>query len=315
MRTVMDHFSKHWPPLHKLWESTQKPLHSESHNAELWQHQQFALFSLGISQEETLRYLYHERPDLDTFRNWLLDRSKRDADYSSEPQHEDVLTPEDIDFWNRRGYVVVKNAITPGQCAETRNAIWNFLKARPDDPDSWYRTHEEQRGLMLLFADHPALHANRESARIRRAYEQLYNTKDIFKVVDKVSFNPPETNGFHFAGSALHWDASLTLPVPDEFQGLLYLTDCDAHEGAFHCVAGFHREIGAWLDSLPPGADPRALAPEVLKPVAVPGKAGDFVIWHQALPHCATPNRGTTPRMVQYLTWLPLKREKSSVWK
>src|ERR1700722_17616810 len=29
--------------------------------------------------------------------------------------------------------------------------------------------------------------------------------------------------------------------------------------------------------------------------------AGDLVIWHQALPHSASPNRGTRPRMVQYV--------------
>jgi ectoine hydroxylase-related dioxygenase (phytanoyl-CoA dioxygenase family) len=39
------------------------------------------------------------------------------------------------------------------------------------------------------------------------------------------------------------------------------------------------------------------------------GNAGDFVIWHQALPHCATPNTSNLPRMVQYLTYLPIENQ------
>ena len=51
-----------------------------------------------------------------------------------------------------------------------------------------------------------------------------------------------------------------------------------------------------------------------LRPVPVEGMAGDFIIWHQALPHCATPNRGPAPRMVQYLTCLPDHRQDQNVW-
>ncbi|MGZ0787900.1 phytanoyl-CoA dioxygenase family protein [Pseudomonas saponiphila] len=35
-------------------------------------------------------------------------------------------------------------------------------------------------------------------------------------------------------------------------------------------------------------------------------KAGDLIIWHHALPHGASPNRGTLPRMVQYINFYPM---------
>jgi ectoine hydroxylase-related dioxygenase (phytanoyl-CoA dioxygenase family) len=116
-------------------------------------------------------------------------------------------------------------------------------------------------------------------------------------------------------GSKLHWDVSLVLPIPFALQGLLYLTDCQSHEGAFHCVPGFHHQIGDWLNNLPPELNPRDEAVRTLNSIPVTGQAGDFVIWHQALPHCATPNVGKTPRMVQYLTYLPIKNEAQAVWK
>ena len=283
-----------------------------------WQDEVKALYSIGIGMEETLRFLYHEQPSAEVFQGWLMKNKIKShpADLSiSEVITENVLTPDDIDFWNKNGYVVLKNVITQNQCIETQNAIWDFLNATPDNPESWYKNQEAQRGLMLLFSNHPALNANRESSQIRKAYEQLYGNEKIYKTIDKVSFNPPESNGFRFLGSALHWDVSLETPIPFVLQGMLYLTDCNENDGAFHCVPGFHLEIEKWLSSLPENTMPREVAPKVLKPVAVTGNAGDFIIWHQALPHCATANHGQYPRMVQYLTYLPVQQSIQKAWK
>jgi len=74
-------------------------------------------------------------------------------------------------------------------------------------------------------------------------------------------------------------------------------------------------EIDQWLASLAPDLNPRELALTALKATPVPGNAGDFVLWHQALPHRATPNKGKTPRLVQYFTYLPLKQEEERAWK
>ena len=49
-------------------------------------------------------------------------------------------------------------------------------------------------------------------------------------------------------------------------------------------------------------------------PRAIGGRAGDLVIWHQALPHGASPNRGTRPRMVQYVNMLPARIEEHDEW-
>ena len=94
----------------------------------------------------------------------------------------------------------------------------------------------------------------------------------------------------------------------------MYLTDCNEIEGAFHCVPGFHLEIENWLNSLPKGVNPRDEALRLLNPIPVKGQAGDFIIWHQALPHCATANTGTFPRLVQYLTYLPKDNISSKIW-
>jgi len=303
------------PLVQRFWSRALDPAFKTDPNdpVDRWLEEICVLQGNGIAIEVALQFLHFERPTPDGFYRWVQDNARHD-ECRSEPVAQDVLSSDDLAFWDKNGYVVVKGAVSREQCIDAQRAIWEFLDASPDDPASWYQPHEARTGLMVKFFDHPALNINRQSGRIHKAYQQLYGTTAISKSIDKVSFNPPERGSFRFVGSRLHWDASLVQPIPFRLQGLMYLTDCAADGGAFHCVPGFQDQIEEWLKSLPPGAEPRALAPQVLKPLPVPGDAGDFVIWHQALPHCATPNHGPTPRMVQYLTYVPEAPEEQRAW-
>jgi ectoine hydroxylase-related dioxygenase (phytanoyl-CoA dioxygenase family) len=51
-----------------------------------------------------------------------------------------------------------------------------------------------------------------------------------------------------------------------------------------------------------------------LGPKPIAGRAGDLVIWHDALPHGASPNRSRMPRIVQYIRMYPTQREVADVW-
>ncbi|MBN8641354.1 MAG: phytanoyl-CoA dioxygenase family protein [Flavobacteriales bacterium] len=277
-----------------------------------WAEEVEFLYKSGISLEVAIAYLYAEKPSLDQFTNWIHQQTKSNS--TSIENTEDVLTTEDLAFWNQNGYIVVKNVISKEDCENTRNAIWEFLAKSIEDEQSWYTQHPEQSGMMVHFSDHPTLNANRNSPRIQKAYEQLYQSTAIYKTIDKVSFNPPITKNYSFKGSNLHWDVSLHLPIPYRLQGLIYLSDCTENEGAFHCVPGFHNEIEHWMKNLPENVNPREYALQTLKPIPIAGEAGDMVIWHQALPHCATANYGKIPRMVQYLTYFPNEYKESEIW-
>lgn len=296
--------------LEQLWKRALSPDQVVGDN---WNQELETLYRYGIGIEEVMRYLYFEKPGLEQFQNWVVTRYEKTKTEETKLTA-DVLSEADLLFWEANGYLVLRNAISEADCAATVQAIWEFLGLQPQDKDGWYRQNEEQRGLMLTFSDHPTLNKNRQSERIRKAYEQLYRTDKIYKTIDKVSFNPPETDSYRFLGSPLHWDVSLKQPIPYGLQGLLYLTDCGPEDGAFHCVPGFHHAIGAWMDGLQEGENPREVALQTLKAIPITGKAGDFVIWHQALPHCASANHGVSPRMVQYLTYFPEQYETASEW-
>jgi ectoine hydroxylase-related dioxygenase (phytanoyl-CoA dioxygenase family) len=126
--------------------------------------------------------------------------------------------------------------------------------------------------------------------------------------------NVPERPGWKFPGPDLHWDVSIKTPIPFGTAGILYLTDTPPEQGAFTLVPGFHRRVEDWLKSLPPGADPRSQNIHALGSQPIGGRAGDLIIWHQALPHGSRPNRGTQPRMVQYINMFPTPVEVQDVW-
>ena len=69
----------------------------------------------------------------------------------------------------------------------------------------------------------------------------------------------------------------------------------------------------AWKVRLIEGMNPewKDLSAEA---VPIAARAGDMVLWHAALPHGASANRGTRPRMVQYIAWYPPERSDQRPW-
>jgi ectoine hydroxylase-related dioxygenase (phytanoyl-CoA dioxygenase family) len=224
-----------------------------------------------------------------------------------------VLSPDDLAFWDEHGYVIVHDAVPADSLAAAAEAVWDHVGARSDHPATWYR--QRNNGIMVQFFQHPAFTTNRRSSRIHKAYAQLWGTADLWVTTDRVGFNVPERPGWTFPGPDLHWDTSLVQPMPFHTQGILYLTDTPPEQGAFTCVPGFHRRISTWLADLPPGADPRQQNLHALGSQPIGGRAGDLIIWNDALPHGSRPNRGRAPRLVQYVRMYPTRMDVQEVWK
>ena len=199
------------------------------------------------------------------------------------------------------GYVIVPAVIAPAQTRAAADAVWRAVGADPDDPGTWRLT---DHGIMVQLFHDPALTPGRTSPRLRKAFAQLWGTADLWTSLDRVSFNPPVRPGVEFPGPRLHWDISLVPPVAFQLQGMIYLTDTTAEQGAFEVVPGFHRGIDAWLQGLPEEVDPRRtdLSAGAWR---IAANAGDLIIWQSALPHGASPNTGDRPRLAQYVTQYP----------
>jgi len=280
------------------------------------------LDALGVGLHQTWEYLLSVAPTFDAFEAWIVATAGppddlvaqrlraliagaprtpavdgwREAIEASPP----VLDVADLDHWAEHGYVVLADAITPEERQAAVQAIHHHVGATADDPESWYR-YGGRHGIMVELIQHAALDAVRRSPRVHKAFAQLWGTADLWASADRCGFHPPQRPGHLFPGPDLHWDLDFGHPLQFGTQGILYLTDTPAGQGALTVVPGFHRRLPDWLAALAPGMDPQQQDLHALGPRPIAGKAGDLVIWHQWLPHGASPNLGTHPRIVQYV--------------
>lgn len=301
-----------------------------------WRFDNLLLNGLGLPLEETMQHLLTAAPSFLEFEHWILSKHDGRLDplqvdrlnslfagrpYPASLQQSlraledapDVLSAADLAFWEEHGYVILRGAISKEQARATEAAVWEALGMNPQNPATWYQK-PIGKGIMMDFYHHPTLRANRQNPRIHKAFAQLWQTADLWKTTDRTSFNPPETTTYPFQGPHLHWDMSLEPPFRFGTQGLLYLCDTPAEQGAFCCVPGFHRILPEWLAQLPPGTDPRRVNLDA-QAVPIAAEAGDFVIWHHMLPHGSSPNRGRYPRIVQYLNMYPVDFKENLAWR
>ena len=269
------------------------------------------LDGLGLGIVEPDLFLFQNQPSYEEFEQWILntlagnfktetvDRvNKAIRNYLDCPHNEyplkasisdPVLSEADMAFWDENGYVIVRQAIPKEDARAAELVVWDFLGKDPANPESWYGG--EHTFWVPLF-QHPAFIKNRQSWRIHKAFAQLWGTDDLLSTVDRASLNLPlQKDDMNLSGpSKLHWDASIAQPMVFRLQGILYLTDTAAEQGAFHCVPGFHHEISNWMESLSADADPRV---EVT----------------------ALVNRGSYPRVAQYMQMYPPDYASNPVWK
>jgi ectoine hydroxylase-related dioxygenase (phytanoyl-CoA dioxygenase family) len=299
------------------------PAHNHTHSEYVK-----ALFNcLGIGLEPGYQFLYANNPSFEVFEEWILENGEpdpemiemfnaaltgKDAERKREGTH--LLSQSQQKQWDEEGYLVIPNAISKEQCQQTRDLICNFLEIDESDPNTWYKDHTSKQKIMVQLFRDPVLRANRLSPAIRSAYEQLWQQTNLMVSFDRVSFNPPETSTYKFPGPDLHWDVSLKTPIPFGTQGLLYLADTAENQGAFTLVPGFHKRVDRWMLELKAGENPRDQDLHALGSKPIAAKAGDFVIWNQALPHGSSPNTSTLPRFVQYINYQPLDADVQKEW-
>jgi len=296
---------------------------------EEWTKDVTLLSTLGLGIEQTLKYVCNENPDFNEFEDWILvvnngelskekiERFNAQIAGKEEDTNDPIpkaLTEDEMAFWNENGYIILRSAVPKEDCDKTIELICEHLGIKRDDPATWYNHHRDKQGIMVQLFQHPQLQKNRDSKMIRMAYEQLWGRRDILVNTDRVGFNPPETATYKFPGPNLHWDVSLALPIPFGLQGILYLSDTLANQGAFTLVPGFQHRIEEWMHSLPQGANPRTQDLHALGSMPIAAGAGDFIIWLHALPHGSSPNTADVPRFVQYINYQPIDPEVKSEW-
>lgn len=318
--------------LKRYWEKQQAIRNRVLNNADMseeWQLDYTLLVALNLGLEQTIRYLYTSEVSISEFEDWILELNggripeenirKFNAyilqqDEPEKRETELVLSAEELCFWEENGYLIIREAIPKADCEATVKVICDFIDADLSRPETWYTSNPAKQGVMVQLFQHELLEQNRHSPKVRKVYEQLWNRTDLWLNTDRCGFNPPVTESHAYKGFPLHWDVSLKQPIPFGLQGILYLTDTAENQGAFTLVPGFHRKIEDWLSTLPESENPRNQDFYALGAKPIAAKAGDFIIWHHALPHGSSPNLAHSPRIVQYINYAPIDLEIKKEW-
>ena len=225
-----------------------------------------------------------------------------------------VLSPNESEFFEQNGYVVVREAVAAEQCQAVVDAIFDFLGMNADEPDEWYREPHRTNGFVELY-HHPSMWENRQTPRVYEAFAQLLGEERLWVSIDRAGFKPPPHPGHpeYDDKGFIHWDADTSnWPLPFALQGVLYLNDQSEDQGCYQCVPGMHHAFDAWVKGQPADRNPRKPDLAELEVRQVAGNQGDLIIWTRALAHGNGHNVSDRPRFAQYITMSPAREDDSA---
>lgn len=233
-----------------------------------------------------------------------------------------VLTMEQWDFWKENGYVVIKNAVSREQAAQTAAFIWEFEEKDPNDQSTWYtapRAEIQMKELagtgMVEVYNHQHLWNNRQTQRIYDAFVDIWGTEKLWATIDRANLNFPIRPGYEYKGF-IHWDYDPDTK-PQNVQGVLALADqTDENMGGFQCIPWLFRNYESWKLTQP--KDRNKFQPDVSdlqdKIVKVPLEAGDLLIFHSSEPHGIRPNISKDKvRIAQYISMMPAQEDNEAL--
>lgn len=231
-----------------------------------------------------------------------------------------VLSEDDWAFWKHNGYVVIRQAVSREQAADTARFIWEFEEKDPGNPETWYtapRAEIQMKELtntgMVEVYNNQHLWNNRQAPRIYDAFVDVWGTEKLWVTIDRANLNFPMRPGHEYK-AFIHWDYDPeTKPV--NVQGVLALGDqTDEEMGGFQCVPELFRTYDTWKLTQP--ADRDHFKPDVsgfpIEKVAM--QAGDLLIFNSLLAHGIRANRsGNKVRIAQYISMMPAEEENEAL--
>ena len=217
-----------------------------------------------------------------------------------------LVTAEQQERFRAEGYLVVEEVVPERLCKAVVEAICEFEGIRPDDADGWYQKDRAGHGIIPLH-HHQALWDVRQHPALHQVFASLYGRQDLWVSMDRVSFKPAwRDSSSHWQQSSVHWDCDPWQFNRLSIQGLVYLTDTSAEQGAFACVPDIYRALPAYLDQHAKNEKRRQPVYEPDQLVPVPAPAGSLILFNRLMPHTSLLNHSDTCRFVQYVAMEPV---------
>jgi ectoine hydroxylase-related dioxygenase (phytanoyl-CoA dioxygenase family) len=229
-----------------------------------------------------------------------------------------VLTEDEVrQFWEQ-GYVLVGGAISRDRAAYYRDLILDMVPRDLQIPEHWHAADGRIKP-MTSPGDHtfdtPEFLPLWANERLYHAAAQLLQSPRL-RVFDG-SIGITLRNDMHRdspRSQTLHLDASVPYDVDnflftlEEVQvgGCYYFTDVLPNGGGIHVVPGGHRIVEQEARGHPKGRHLHQNWTHIthLESVEVTGEAGDFALLHHLMPHAASHNRRTAPRVALFMRYV-----------
>jgi Phytanoyl-CoA dioxygenase (PhyH) len=204
----------------------------------------------------------------------------------------------------RVGFTRVPGVIPVESANNVLNALQEVACIDINDPATWYLLPESYPGIIPSH-HHQSQWDIRQHPRLHQVFSDLWRTPALWVTMDRIGFVPP-LRPTDTEGCTLHWD----LDPHDEatYQGIVYLTEASPERAPFCTAPQIFQDLEAWLARMPQGFDFTCVDFSREPRVAVPGDAGDLIIWNSKLPHGPGPNRASSPRVMQAVTLFPPSR-------
>lgn len=231
-----------------------------------------------------------------------------------------VLSQADFAHWQRKGFVIVRNAVPPENVERLKALLWEFEEKDPDNPATWYapqrRDHkmlELNNSGMVEIYNHQFLWDNRTQQRVYDAFVDIWDVEDLWVGIDRANLNPPN-KGDRANDGFIHWDADTSLkPPPISVQGVLSLVKQDGDIGGFQCVPYLFEHFDEWVKTQPADRDPHHPDMTGLEIERVTLNPGDLMIFNSLLAHGVAPNTSKDRvRMAQYISMFPADPDDES---
>ena len=227
-----------------------------------------------------------------------------------------VLSKEEFDHWQKRGFVIVRNAVPLENVERLKGLLWEFEEKDPNDPSTWdvvaRRAHPDaavgNAGMVEIY-NHQFLWDNRTLPRVYDAFVDIWDMEDLWVSIDRANLNTPN-RGKRASMGFIHWDSDTSLePLPIAVQGVLSLVHQDGGDiGGFQCVPWLFEYFDEWVRSQPSDRDPHrpdmtGIENRLEKLELFPG---DLMIFNSLLAHGVAPNTSDDKvRMAQYISMFP----------
>lgn len=211
------------------------------------------------------------------------------------------------------GFVVIPNVVPAELCEAVIDAILDYTRVDPADPSTWQWQEDPGQGGghgIVPLHHHQALWNVRQYPAVYEVFRAMYGVDDLWVTMDRVSYKPPAA-AMHpdWRREPVHWDCDPWAFDDLSIQGLVYLTDTDATQGAFSCVPSIYTDLANYRATHV--HDESRRHPEVTEEalIAVPGSAGSLVLFHRLMPHTSRLNDSEQHRFVQYVAMQPAGSE------